>query len=106
MLTKEICERIWHCHREIEAGNKLIEEVTEIAKNNANARGQRELEKGIKDVFGRDRELELGVPTSDNAKRIFRVSFDLAIPIINAHIANKAAELAELNEIAKLEMSA
>lgn len=105
MLSKSVCEKIWHCHREIEAATNLLEEVEKIVFKNNQARAHEEHAKGLKDVFGRDQELELGVPSGENSKRLFRVSLDLAGPIIRAHIANKQSELAELNEVAKLEMA-
>lgn len=56
------------------------------------------------DGFGRECNLELGVPTDHNAKRIFTVSWELAVPVIKTHIANKVAELNELNIIAKAQL--
>jgi len=102
MISKNTCEKIWHCHREIDAGTKLLEEVEDIAKKNAKRRDG-EPEKSIKDAFGYDRNLQLGIPTGDNGHRLFQLSWELAVPVIRAHIANKQAELAELNEIATLE---
>ncbi|SEG13534.1 hypothetical protein [Marinobacterium lutimaris] len=105
MLSKDLCERIWHCHREIDAGLALLVEVEKIAAENIKRRQQGDAEQGITDKFGRDQHLQLGVPTSDNSHRLYSVSFELAMPVIRAHISNKKAELTELNEVAKLEMS-
>ena len=102
MLSRETCEKVWHCHREIEAANKLLEEVIGVIKINKE-KSHLEMPKGLKDTWGRQTELELGVPSGENSKRLFRVSFDLAEPVIKAHIAKKEAELKELNEIAKME---
>lgn len=103
MINKEICEKIWRCHREIEASEGLLAEVDRIIEINKN-RSKEELPKGIKDAFGRECNLELGVPTDHNAKRIFTVSWELAVPVIKTHIANKVAELNELNIIAKAQL--
>ena len=105
MLTKEICEKIWHCHREIEAATNLMGDVKEAIKENKDRLADHEHDEKLRDVFGRRRDLELGVPSGENAKRLFNVSYDLAVPVIKAHIANKTAQLAELNERAKLELA-
>ena len=106
MLSKEVCQQIWHCHREIETGEELLKEVEEIATTNQKRRSSGESEKSLKDVFGRDSKLQLGVPSGENSHRLFSVSYELAKPVIETHIANKKLELAELNQIAKLEVSA
>lgn len=100
MLSKEICEKIWHCHREIEAGEKLLADIKEtIAKQRHDP-----LPPALKDHFGHRADLQLGIPHGDNSHRLFKVSFDLAEPVIRTHIANKKADLARLNEVALLEI--
>jgi hypothetical protein len=103
VISKSVCEQLWHCHREIEAGEKLLADVSELAEQNRLARSANEHPKGIKDVFGRDQFLQLGIPSGKDSHRLFQVSFDMAAPIIRTHIANKKAQLAELNEIARIE---
>lgn len=102
MISKELCEEIWNCHREIEAGNKLLKEVKEIVAENEKNKHINTTPEKLKDVFGRGRDLELGIPSGDCAKRLLRVSYALAIPIIKSHIAEKTRTLVELNEMAKL----
>ena len=104
MLTKEICEKIWHCHREIEAALNLLADIEIVIKENKDRLADHKHEEKLRDVFGRCRDLELGVPSGENSKRLFKVSYDLAVPVVKAHVANKKAELAELNERAKLEI--
>lgn len=104
MLNQKTCESIWHCHREIEAATNLLSDIDELNKKNKERNSMDSHKEKLKDVFGRDCELELGVPSGENSKRLFRVSLELAVPVIEAHIANKAAQLAELNAIAKLEL--
>lgn len=104
MLSKEICEEIWHCHREIEAAENLLSEVEDIIKNNNDRIFTRRHEEKLKDVYGCERNLELGVPSGENSMRLFRVSYDLAVPVIKAHLANKKARLVELNEMAGIEL--
>ena len=104
MIGKSTCEKIWHCYREIEAGNKLLSEIKEIDSKNKERASLNGDEEKLRDVFGNMRDLELGIPSGESSKRLFRVSFELAIPVIKAHIANKTSTLAELQEVAKLEL--
>ena len=104
MLSQKVCEEIWQCQREIATAEKLLEELKALINKNKENRFANQHEERLKDIFGRDGDLELGVPTGERSKRLFRVSYELAVPVINAHIANKAAALAELNEMAKLEL--
>ena len=103
MLSRKICEEIWHCHREIKAATGLLDDVNKVIEESKGNFADEDTER-LRDSFGRRRDLELGVPSGTNSKRLFRVSYDLAVPVIKAHIANKTAELAELNERAKLEI--
>lgn len=104
MISKETCEEIWHCHREIETAENLIVQIEELIKKNKENYHARQHEQKLKDVFGCERNLELGIPCGENSKRLFRVSYDLAVPVITAHIASKKARIVELNEIARLEL--
>lgn len=102
MLTKETCEKIWHCHREIEAANNLLNEIEEVLKRAENH--QDKTPKGIEDVFGTSRShLELAVPSGDTSKRLFQVSYDLAVPVIKAHIRKKEEQLAHIHDVILLE---
>jgi hypothetical protein len=97
MITMDTAHKIWSAHREIEVGKKL----------------QAEIEKAIKDgtdptpidPFSRRRNFQLGVPSGDSSHRLFDLSPQLAIHIIEAHIANKQRELAEACVIAKLDLA-
>lgn len=106
MLSQEMCKKIWACHREIETGKSLLIEVEKII--NANEERQRTQAHGealsLKDAFGRSQGLQLGIPSGDNCHQLLNMSYDLAKPVIKTHISNKEAELAELNEMAKLEI--
>lgn len=104
MISKETCEEIWHCHREIETAENLIVQIEELIKKNKEDYNSRQHAEKLKDVFGRERNFELRVPNGENSKRLFGVSYDLAVPVITAHIASKKARIVELNEIARLEL--
>jgi hypothetical protein len=100
MISEETIQRIWSCNREIVVGKKLLEEMIEIAEN---LRRDGSAER-IKDAFGRERDLQLGIPCGTSSTRLLNVSPALAVSIINVHIANKQAELVEANEQARIEL--
>ena len=85
MLSKETCEKIWHCHREIETGEKLLADIKEVFEKNKYAPDAQ----ALKDVFGKRRDMQLGVPSGQNSHRIFDVSYDLAEPIIRTHMRKR-----------------
>lgn len=100
MITRETCMAIYSAQREIEAGEKLLEDMKK-------ERDHLQVDKyasTLKDSFGRVRQLSLGIPSGDNAHRLFDVSPLLADSVIRAHIENKRAELVEANERARIEL--
>lgn len=102
MITQETAALIYAAYREIAVGEKLLEDMQAI-------RERERLDKTaptIKDAFGQRRHLQLGIPSGEAAHRILDVSPVLAESIIRAHIENKRAALAELQEIARIELSA
>ena len=100
MITQETAERIWNCYREIATGEKLLEDMQEVAKKNTRDDHVPQL----RDVFGHRRDLQLGIPSGENGHRLFGVSPTLAKSIIRAHIAAERADLAEANEQARMEL--
>lgn len=101
MITKETCMAIYHCHREIEAGEKLLADMEKEQKFAENKYAPT-----LRDAFGRVRQLQLGIPSGENAHRLFDVSPILAESVIRAHIERKRAELVEANERARIELDA
>lgn len=100
MISSETIERIWKCQREISVGKSLLEEMKKIAVSlKRDGAAER-----IRDAFGRERDLQLGIPSGENCHRMLDVSPALSVSIIKAHIANKEAELIEANEQAKIEL--
>jgi hypothetical protein len=95
-VSMDVAYRIWSAHREIEVAQKLYDEM------------KGELERGAnptpRDVFGRRRNLSLGVPSGNDGQRLFDVSPRLALSIIEAHIAEKRHELTEASIAARVEM--
>lgn len=100
MISQETAGRIWNCYREIQAAEKLLGDMAESEKEYSDdVRAET-----LKDAFGRRRNLQLGVPSSDSCHRLLDVAPSLAKSVINAHIANKRSELAEANEQARIEL--
>jgi hypothetical protein len=97
MLTNETAYRIAAAYAEIDSAEKLLADVR-AAMDRLGA-------VDIRDAFGRPvKRLELGIPSGDNSRRIMHVEYELAVPVIDAHIAQKRAQLKALNEIARAEV--
>lgn len=99
MISKDTASRIWECHREIAVAERLLVDIAEAKDSDDPHAGT------LRDVFGRRRNFQLGIPSGESGHRLFNVSPTLAQSIIRAHIANKQAELAEANEQARIELS-
>lgn len=96
IITKDTAIAIAMTHREIENGTKLLEKIAEDKRWHESV--------DIRDAFGRQRQLQLGIPSGENAHQLYDLSWDLARPVIEAHIAKKRAHLVELTAIARMEM--
>lgn len=102
-ITRDTAAAIWSAHREIEAGQKLLEDM-ERERKLIDERADKHAPT-LRDAFGRVRQLQLGVPSGENAHRLLDVSPTLAVSVIRAHIENKRAELAECCERARIELN-
>lgn len=100
MITQETVILIYAAHREILAGEKLLEDMKKFQSRDDKYAAS------LKDVFGRPRQLQLGIPTGESGHQLFDVSPVLAESMIRAHIANKRKELVEANERARAELDA
>jgi len=100
MVTKETAAMIWTAYREIDSAEKLLADMKK-ERNNQRADAHAPT---LRDAFGRMRQLQLGIPSGENAHRLFDVSPVLAESVIRAHIDNKRAELREANERARIEL--
>lgn len=99
MISFETAREIAYAYREVETAEKLLAEISEVIGK----RGAVD----IRDVFGRHvNGLELGVPSDHNSRRLFNVPWEMARPIIQAHIAQQKALIATLSEKARIEMGA
>lgn len=101
MITQETAARIWNCYREIATGWKLMADMEEERRKNPDDPHAPEL----RDVFGRRRGLQLGVPSGASCHTLLDVGPELGVSVIRAHIAAKEAELVEANEQARIELS-
>lgn len=101
MISAETACRIWECYREISCAEKILKDMGDVGeqyKGDKNART-------LSDAFGRQRDLQLGVPSGDSAHRLFGVSPKLAESVIRAHISEKQRQLIEANEQARIELN-
>lgn len=101
-ITQETAAKIWSCYREIETSEGLLKDLKDGLKKNRHYEKHAPV---LKDAFGAERHLQLGVPSGENSHRLFGVQPELAVSVINAHIANQKAKLVEYNEAAKIELS-
>jgi len=104
MITQETCAAIYSAHREILAGEKLLEDMK--AERERPFTDREKHAPLLKDAFGHRKQLQLGIPSGENGHRLFDVSPMLAESVIRAHIENKRAELVEANERARIELGA
>lgn len=99
MIKSETASAIAFAYRDMQVAETLLAEITD-------AMGKRCVP-DIRDAFGRHvGGLELGVPHGDNGRRLFNVSWGLARPVIEAHIAQQKAIIATLSEKARAELDA
>lgn len=96
MITYETAKQIAIAYEEIKAARELLG-VLEKAK------ASRE-EPDLRDTFGRQQKIQMGVPSGQNSHRLFHVENELATYVIDAHIAQLGARLGALNSKAATEL--
>lgn len=101
MITQETASLIWAAYREIEMGEKLLQDMAEAMKWEEDKTAPT-----LKDAFGRRRHLQLGIPSGENSRRLFDVPPPLAESVIRAHIAEQKKQLTLANERARVELMA
>lgn len=93
MISSETAIDIALAHREVKAAKELLERVTE-----AMSRGDFQ-KNDLRDAFGRRVDgLQLGVPSGDSGHRLFTVSWVVAKPIIEMHIAECETRIKVLSQ--------
>lgn len=104
-IAKTTALRIAMAYQEIERGEGLLTDVRKCLDERKERWPDGETD--IQDVFGQyRRSLQLGVPHGNSGHKLCDLSYDLAVPIIEAHIANKRAEVAALTMLARSEIDA
>lgn len=98
MIKSDTARAIALAYREIETAEKLLAEIIEALS--------RHVAPDIRDAFGRQAGgLQLGVPSGDTSHRLFNVPWNLARPVIEAHIAQQKAVVSALSEKARIELA-
>lgn len=98
MISFETVRDIAFAYREVETGEKLLADLDKAK--------ERYIAPDVRDAFGRRQDgLTLGVPSGDSSRTMYQVSWSLAVPVVEAHIANARARIAALCEKAAAEMS-
>ena len=103
MITIQTAADIWAAYREIATGTKLLADMHEARTKPFGITDKHA--PTLKDAFGKERHLELGIPSGDSGHRILDVAPELAESIIRSHIARKKIELTEANERARIELT-
>lgn len=101
IVSMKTAMRIYNAHREIETAEKLLKEI-ELELSRLHGR-EKDLPV-LKDTWGRDQYLQLGVPRSDDSRTLYRVPNSLAKYCIEAHIAQQRKELHDASIAARMEL--
>lgn len=97
MISQETAMAIAVAHREIEIAEKLLATLEQAVENKDAP--------DIRDAFGRHQSgLTLGVRSDVTSHRLYNVPWSLCRPIIEAHIEQQRAFIAEWSKTAMLEM--
>ena len=95
MISRATAFEICMAYDEIAKGKDLLAKIKSLKDD-----GEAPM---IADAFGRHQNMQLGIPSGEGRHRLLDVAPELAQTVIGAHIANKRAVLAALNEKAKSE---
>jgi hypothetical protein len=92
MISVETATDIALAYREIDTAEKLLKDVQEQIDKRHHETCD------IRDAFGRRVDgLQLGVPSGGNGHRLYQVDWELAKPILQAHILKIKGHLGALN---------
>ncbi len=96
VISMQAAHDIWMAHREIIAGEKLLLDIRAALDRRDDATPL--------DSFGRRRPYQLGAPSGENSHKLMNVSPQLAVYVIEAHIAATRKELVEASLRARMEL--
>ena len=94
-ITRDTAAKIAYAHSEITEARERLTLLSEAKRDRK--------EPDFRDAFGRQRGLQLGIP-SGSGHRLLDVSPDLAVYVIEAHIGKMQQRIAELCAIARMEL--
>jgi hypothetical protein len=95
-ITQQTAYDIWMAHREVETANKLKKDLADKKRFGDDPTPM--------DAFGRRRMFQLGVPSGENAHRLFDVPPTLMPYVLDVHIAAQEKKLAEACVMAQMEL--
>lgn len=111
MITKETARRIYNCYTQIEAIDKLKKEMAEEIERVREREKEREKKESYRPIpendFGRfGKGLQMGVPDGySSSMRIFNISPELGIKVMDEHKKHLLDEMETLKAIANVEMT-
>lgn len=112
MITKETARQIYNCYSQMEAIEKLKKEMADEVQKVREREEKRKQEKPFEEPipendFGRfGKGINLGVPNGFSSSwRIFNISPEVAISVMDAHLQQLQKEMETLRAIANVEMS-
>lgn len=104
MITAETARRIWSCHKEIEHCKELMAAALERLKQEVEGDSSKdEPEKKFHPI-------EMGIPYfnragNDTSHRIYKLTTDLAVTVLDAHGKKMEEHLAKLMVLAQQELN-
>lgn len=111
MITKETARRIYNCYSQLENIEQLKKDMAEEVQKVREREAEREKDHFAKPIpendFGKfGRGMQLGVPDGfSSSMRIFDISPELAIQVMDEHKKTLLKEMDSLKAIANIEMS-
>ena len=95
-ISSETARDIAFAYREVNTATELLAKIKEAGRDIPD----------IRDAFGRQKGLQLGVPSGESSYRLYDVPWSMCKPILEAHIAQQRAIISALSEKALIEAEA
>ena len=108
-LTKETSLKIYNCYQQIDACDKFKKEAAEHIERQKKLAEKRDEPIPVNSFTYRGRGCQMGIPdtgSSTASMRIFDISYELALLVIDEHRKTLVQKLEELQRIAVREQSA
>jgi hypothetical protein len=96
-ISEETARQIACAYAEIRSAEEILSVVKKAISNQEAP--------DFRDAFGRQRGLQLGVPSGQNGHRLYDVSYNLGAIIVEAHLNEKRSALVALTAKAQTEIS-